>query len=290
MNPHTMQDAPDHLSMMWGGAAFLAALLILLVILVIRLTRRARYAGSPLPDLPGSHRFEKISRPGADALTAEDLIFFLPDISNYTRFMTSSRFSFDHAMTIVHALVEAMIEDATRNLVFSKLEGDAALFFVEAGKHSPDVLGESVTGILSAFYRERERLKASNICPCRACRHLDDLDIKIFVHRGKAARFQFNNSVDLFGTDVIVLHRIMKNSIDSHRYVMVTDAAADSIALPNTLQPQAVEENVEHIGLIRGNAFIFGNDLIAGWAQNSRPDRRSVWSGTLSKLRENLRP
>ncbi|WP_420405933.1 DUF2652 domain-containing protein [Nisaea sp.] len=284
-----MQGAASHMPIMWIIATAFAGLLLVLIVLGLHLARRPKAAGVALPELPAARRLGRTVARSTRTGPAEDLVFFLPDISNYTRFMTGSRFSFDHAMTIVLALVDAMIEEATKTLEFSKLEGDAALFFVEADRHAPELLGETAIAILSAFYRERAALKASNICPCRACTHMDDLDIKIFVHRGEAARFRFNDSTDLFGTDVIVLHRMMKNSVGSPRYIMVTEAAAGRIALPDGLAARAVEEQVEHIGAVRGQVFEFGSELITAWTRTGTPPRRSVLSDTLTKLRGNLR-
>ena len=123
------------------------------------------------------------------------------------------------------------------------------------GRHSDHVIGEAVMDIFRAFYQERKRLAEANICPCRACRHINQLDVKIFVHRGQAARFEFRGTVDHFGTDVIVLHRIMKNGVGGHRYVMVTEAAATCISLPGAHDQFSVQEHVEHIGNVRASVF-----------------------------------
>ena len=84
---------------------------------------------------------------------------------------------------------------------------------------------------------------------------MDDLDLKIFVHKGKAARFKFRGSVDHFGTDVIILHRLMKNGVNNHRYVMVTDAAAECIELALHNEPYQIEEEIEQVGSVRADIF-----------------------------------
>ncbi len=224
--------------------------------------------------------------------TTVDTVFVLPDISRYTRFMTGSQFSVGHAQHVVFSLLNAMLEAAHGRLELSKLEGDAALFFADANKYSPEELGQVVVDIFEAFFRERRRLLDSNICPCRACCHIEDLDLKIFVHRGNASRFRFRGSVDHFGADVIVIHRLMKNSVNHHRYVMITDAAATSIAFPLNGQKRHFEEDVEHVGSIGATTIKLSDELADSLAHVEVETPRTVWmltADTLSKIQMNLK-
>ncbi|MDH3665937.1 MAG: DUF2652 domain-containing protein [Paracoccaceae bacterium] len=218
-----------------------------------------------------------------------DTIFILPDISNYTSFMTGSRFSTGHAQHIIFCLINAMVEAATRTVELSKLEGDAALFYADARWHSPETIGKTMMDIFAAFFRERERLAASNICNCHACRSIDLLDLKAFVHRGQTTRFTFRGSVDHFGTDVIVIHRIMKNGVTSRRYVIVTNAAADCIDLPGDLKTHPVQELVEHFGQIHATVYEIDDERMAEMSRLSPEKPPSVLKSSMGKLAENLR-
>lgn len=284
-----MDGMPVHMLLIW---LTLGLATVLLVWFVLLMTRRASGIGLSLPELM-SARAIGLRSTGSTSINASasavDTIFLLPDISNYTRFMTGSQFSFDHAQHIIFTLVNAMIQAATSKVELSKLEGDSALFFADADRCSKLELGETVMDIFRAFFQERSRLQASNICPCHACRHIDILDLKIFVHRGKAARFQFRGSIDLFGMDVIVLHRIMKNGVDSHRYVMVTDAASASVDLPGTFEKSIVEEDVQHVGKIRATIYEIDDTAKNDLAEIEPTPVRSVIVETVSKLRENFR-
>lgn len=285
----SMGGMPLHMFLLWAAVA---ALLFLVFVFVLLMTRRVSAAGISLAQL-ASRRSVNGKFPIKNAISpnceATDTIFVLPDISNYTSFMTGSQFSFGHAQHIIFALVNAMIEAATRKIELSKLEGDAALFFVDAGTCSQAELGETVIDIFKAFFRERRRLKQSNICPCRACTHIDQLDLKIFVHRGQAARFEFRGSIDLFGTDVIVLHRIMKNGVDGHRYVMITDAAESCIELPGAFDRSLIEEDVQHVGKVRAVVYDIDDGTAEKMAEAIEVERLSVISETITKLRENIR-
>jgi len=200
---------------------------------------------------------------------ARDTIFILPDISHYTRFMASSHFTDQTAQFIIFSLINTMIKAATKTLELSKVEGDAVLFFVDAEKHSKQVIGGTLTDIFNAFYIERERLMASNLCSCQACPHIQELDIKIFIHRGKTTRFKFRGSIDHFGQDIIVLYRMMKNSISSDHYALITDAAVDSIELPEELEQERISIYVEDIGTIDATKFESPKQEVRNWQANS---------------------
>lgn len=289
-----MMDGPQyHMVFVWVAVALF---MTMLAAIVYFFTRRAAASHLSVAELAAASG-RRLAPPelGADAAsdqrdgTAHDTIFILPDISNYTKFMTGSQFSVSHAQHVIFRLINAMIDAATHTVELSKLEGDAALFYVDARRHSGAVVGRTVMEIFGAFFRERARLKASNLCPCRACKSIDDLDLKIFIHRGEAARFTFRGSVDHFGTDVIVLHRMMKNGVRGHRYVMVTDAAAGSIALPDGLTSYPVREHVEHVGQVSGTVYEIDDGRVAALSKLEPEDHSARLAGTMAKLGENFR-
>ena len=278
------------------GLGLAVVLGILLTAFGVFFLRRGPQEIASIKDLPAAHRYQATSpllagerRPAAISPQAHDTIFILPDISGYTRFMTGSRFAFGHAQHAVMALINAMIEAAVRRVELSKLEGDAALFFVDADRLSAEAVSETVMDIFAAFFAEREQLIAANICRCHACGHIGELDLKIFVHRGEATRFQFRGSVDHFGTDVIVLHRLMKNNVVGHRYVLVTEAAGDHIHLPADLERYEIEERVEHIGKVRALVYPIDDAKAAALARRLPPESISAFQDTYKKLQENMR-
>ena len=289
MNDPMMQDMGFHGFFMWG-------LLIVIVTLGVALTvfflRRVSDTRLPIEGWASKDRgFQKwAGRASAPRdLTPHETVFVLPDISHYTRFMAGTHFSFGHAQHIVLSLLDAMIEAATQTLELSKLEGDAALFYVDAHRHSPEVIGETVMAVFGAFFRERKRLMEASLCRCQSCKHIADLDLKIFVHRGQAARFSLRGFVDHSGTDVIVLHRLMKNSVASDRYVMITDAASTSVKLPKSFGTSGLEENVADVGSVRATVHEIDDAMVAEFERQEAVRAVSYVSDTLQKLRMNIR-
>ncbi len=292
MTEHMMQGMQLPMLVLWAVMVLAA---VALVAVAVHLARPARSDRLLVADLaanslnPNAPRLTAAETKSPAHAEAHDTIFILPDISNYTRFMTGNHFAFGHAQHVIFSLINAMIDAATKTVELSKLEGDAALFFVDAKRHSDAVIGETVMCIFRAFFQERKRLAEANICVCRACRHINQLDLKIFVHRGRAARFEFRGTVDHFGTDVIVLHRMMKNSVSGHRYVMVTEAATDSISLPGAFETFDVEEHVEHVGGISASVFVIDDATVAELSNSAPEPPLSALAETSRKLQSNLR-
>src|SRR5439155_1120311 len=51
-----------------------------------------------------------------------------------------------------------------------------------------------------------------------------DLGLKFIVHRGEFSRQQIGHAVQLYGTDVNLVHRLAKNTVPLREYVFATDA------------------------------------------------------------------
>lgn len=291
MPDNMMHGTPFHMPLMW--VALLAAVLFVVAIVVFFM-RWAPGQQLLITDIASTQPalWGKISgtssRPApVDTITAHDTIFILPDISNYTSFMTGNRFASGHAQYVVFSLINAMIVAACRTVELSKLEGDAALFFTDSKRLTTTEVGQTVMDIFAAFFRERTRLIESNICPCSACSQIKNLDLKIFVHRGRASRFEFRGSIDHFGTDVIILHRMMKNSVRGHRYVMVTDAARSCIDLPGEFDTFKLTEEHDHIGKVSARVFRISDAMALTFSQHDQA--RSSWLSDLaSKLQQNF--
>jgi class 3 adenylate cyclase len=150
------------------------------------------------------------------------------DISGYTRFITHRAISLVHAEQIVSELMESVIDRAVHPLAVNKLEGDAALLFArlqpnDASAHR-DVLAQ-VGSLFDAFDARRKALSSARSgCPCDACTHTLDLELKAFVHSGEIVVKQVRQFEELAGEPVIYAHRLMKNTVPGNRYALVSEA------------------------------------------------------------------
>jgi hypothetical protein len=181
----------------------------------------------------------------------------LADIGGYTRFIAAHGMALAHAEAVITRLLESVIDSSRHPLKLNKLEGDAAFFFALApatNDSARDVLGQA-RRFFSAFDARQTRMKVCDCCGCEACKALGRLHLKAIVHHGEVALKKVRKFEELAGKDVIIAHRLLKNSVQQHRYMLITEpvvrAAGD--ALPPNLERRV--EGYENLGEV--TAFLF---------------------------------
>ena len=151
----------------------------------------------------------------------------LADISGYTNFVTMHRISVLHAEQIITELMEAIISQIETPLVLNKLEGDAVFLYARAGDETG--LAKLVLDKVSAFFssfkaRQQELIKAGEGgCSCEACCNINKLSLKIIVHYGQVVIKQVRQLEELAGSDVILAHRLLKNTVPADEYLLLTE-------------------------------------------------------------------
>jgi len=101
-----------------------------------------------------------------------------------------------------------------------------------------------------AFKRKRAELTTYNVCPCEACTGIDKLQLKMVLHHGEVAIKQVRQFEELAGESVIVAHRLLKNSIPSHQYVLVTEAFYNLCPPLADMQMERRTEQCEGVGAV----------------------------------------
>jgi hypothetical protein len=87
----------------------------------------------------------------------------------------------------------------------------------------------AIEGTFVAFHRRLRDMQAVTTCPCSACANIGMLKLKFVVHHGKFSRQRLGTVEQLHGTDVIVAHRLLKNSVPSKEYLLVTEAVLERL-------------------------------------------------------------
>jgi class 3 adenylate cyclase len=183
----------------------------------------------------------------------------IADISGYTQFIRSEKMSAVHAEEIIFELLEAVIDHAAYPLTLNKLEGDAALLYAELKDDEAAVARDAARqahAFFDVFY-ERARLLSTERadCDCNACQRILDLRLKAFLHHGEVVFKKIRQFEEMAGEDIIIAHRLIKNSIPSNEYILMTDAfhqlAGD---LPN-MNMETRHEIYEDIGAVTIKVF-----------------------------------
>ncbi|OBJ88485.1 DUF2652 domain-containing protein [Mycobacterium paragordonae] len=154
-------------------------------------------------------------------------VLLIADIGGYTNYMSWNRLHLAHAQQAVGALLEAVIDAGGKGLKLAKLEGDAAFFWVPDG--DARVVCERLPKMRQSFLARRERFKKEALCDCRSCEQLGTLSLKFVAHVGEVAEQKVKRYVELAGVDVILVHRMLKNSVPIPEYLLMTDAVAECL-------------------------------------------------------------
>ncbi len=156
-----------------------------------------------------------------DIAEPKPALIFIPDISGFTQFVTYTEIS--HSKHIIEELLEIIIDANQIGLEVSEIEGDAILFY-RFGKapDAEDVLRQ-VQNMFTNFHLHLKKYESHRVCNCGACRTGSNLNIKFIAHYGEITMNTIREHRKLFGKEVIVAHRLLKNDIDSHEYSLFTD-------------------------------------------------------------------
>ena len=158
----------------------------------------------------------------------------LVDISGYTNFVSKHNtnssenkkldFGQAHAEHIISDLLEKVINELNDVLTINKLQGDAALFYGisdDDNSLSNKIIKKLQTSF-DAFYQRLNELKFCEACKCGTCVDIGNLKLKSFVHFGDFLIKEINQFKEIAGQDVILAHRLMKNSISVSEYMLFT--------------------------------------------------------------------
>jgi hypothetical protein len=188
-------------------------------------------------------------------------ILLIADISGYTKFMLKHKTEKVHAQAVISELIETIINEVEIPLEIAKLEGDA--IFLYCAKENEEqwaihkkFIKEKIFRFFTVFSQKLGDLTQSNICNCSACMHIKDLKIKIIAHCGDVHFYKLHNFNELSGVDVIILHRLLKNSIKSDEYILLTDATMKELAMEQNHNFSSSYESYKEIGKIKVHSYI----------------------------------
>ena len=156
-------------------------------------------------------------------------LLFLPDISGYTKFIQTTEV--EHSQHVISELLEILIAANTEELKLAEIEGDALFFYKEEEIPSQERLLAQIEAMFTAFYSHLELLKKNRICPCQACATAPNLELKIIAHAGVLQHIEVQGNRKPFGQQVIEAHRLLKNSVSSNNYTLISRGLALEIQL-----------------------------------------------------------
>jgi hypothetical protein len=202
-------------------------------------------------------------------------VIVIADISGYTKFVKLHTMSLLHAEKIVTELLETIIDATRKPLIVNKLEGDAILFYAEADENS-DEIARAVLSQVVAFFdcfgvRSKELTGCNNLCPCDACRQADQLRLKAVLHFGEIAVKEVRSFKEVAGEAVILAHRLMKNSIDTDEYILMTKSFSNLGGCLDGLEIESRTEMCEGFGGVAIEVHYPTDASLGGGESTSEP-------------------
>lgn len=188
-----------------------------------------------------------------------DAILVVADISGFTNFMKSQVISISHSKQIIVKLLKTIIKVSRAPLRIAELEGDAVFFYAPYNEKNRDqALSDIRIQLMDFFLKFREmidEMTGLDPCRCEACQTTRNLKLKIVVHAGKVQFEKIHRREKLFGLEVIVVHRMLKNSVPVNEYLMMTDRLYNDYKDFHGVDYEKFTENFEGIGEVETVVF-----------------------------------
>lgn len=172
----------------------------------------------------------------------------IPDLSGFTEFVSGVELL--HSQHIIAELLGVIIDANHLGFEISEIEGDAILFYRFGPPPPLPALKEQAEAFYLKFHRYIRQIQRDTLCNCGACQNVGALTLKVIAHYGEMSVTKIKHRVKLIGKDVIVAHRLLKNSILSSEYLLVTHALLQAAGGDGSAQAQMQEhrETYAHFG------------------------------------------
>ena len=176
---------------------------------------------------------------------ASEGTFVLADIGGYTTFLTEV--GIEHAKEITSHLFNGMLKVNKNRWKVGNVEGDCLFFYAEA-REEPGPLFEHLRVLYEKFRGSVTDIAARSTCDCGACTRTSELRLKFVIHAGQYDTQDIGGRTELIGPEIVVAHRLLKNSVPVQEYALVTPALGNigGSGLPTT----AGSETYEDVGTV----------------------------------------
>ena len=158
---------------------------------------------------------------------AEQAIILIPDISGFTDFTSTTEI--DHSAHIMTELLELIVASNEIGFTLAEIEGDAVLFCRKGVPLQREQLVDQCLTMFANFHQRLMVIERDTVCQCGACQSVTHLTLKFVAHFGYIKEIRVAQFVKATGVDMIVTHRLLKNDIESHEYILMTEPCCDAV-------------------------------------------------------------
>jgi uncharacterized protein YndB with AHSA1/START domain len=206
----------------------------------------------------------------------EPACLVIADITGYTGFLAGAEL--DHAQDVLADLMATVVGALRPTFKLAKLEGDAAFVYALTPGIDSARLQDAIERCYFTFRRRLRDIGQGSSCACNSCDLVPKLDLKLVAHQGRIVRQRIASSEELVGTDVVVVHRLLKNHVRDATgigaYAMYTDACVAAMGLDDPAAAGLVEHRESFEGV--GEVGTWLRDLHAAWSAELERARNVV--------------
>jgi len=206
----------------------------------------------------------------------EPACLVIADIAGYSGYLAGVEL--DHAQDVLADLIDTVVGALRPAFKLAKLEGDAAFMWVPTDTVDGPALLDGIERCYFAFQRRVRDITRASTCECNACSRIPGLGLKFVAHHGAVVRQRMAGREELVGTDVVLVHRLLKNRVSEElgvpAYALYTDTLVGAMGLedPAKAGMRAYRESFESVGEVEG----WVSDLGAAWEAEQRRVRTKV--------------
>lgn len=205
----------------------------------------------------------------------EPVCLIIADISGYTSYLADVEL--DHAQDILADLMGVVVDGLRPPFTLAKLEGDAIFVYGTSAGMDGSALQDAIETTYLSFRRRLRNIHRATTCECNACVLIPKLDLKFVAHSGLAAKQTVADREELVGSDVILVHRLLKNSVadklGDRPYALYTDACIREMGIP--AEAHGLVPHNEQVDII-GDVPVWLRDLEEVWLEDEAANQDEV--------------
>ncbi len=145
----------------------------------------------------------------------------IPDITGFTRFMAENDIEFSRK--IIPALLRNIVDSNKLKLTVGEIEGDAVVFYRFGTLPSLKDLVDQCKFFYLNFNKELKLLMDNFADDFHKNTSSDRLSLKVIVHAAEMTSTIIGGIPKLIGRDVVIVHKLLKNSINESEYILLTE-------------------------------------------------------------------
>lgn len=156
-----------------------------------------------------------------DADDTQPALIFIPDISGFTRFVNET--GIRTSRNLIADLLEIIIEANILDMALSEIQGDAVLFYRLGPPPTVQEVINQCKQIFIDFQNYLKIVERDTVTGLGATLSDSRLTLKVVVHYGRLSVTHIREHIKLMGKDVIIAHRLLKNTIEGDEYVLLSE-------------------------------------------------------------------